>query len=419
MSRNGWILATATGLAGFIVGKAIGPAPVPFSDAVATRSSDELADAVSQSLHETRTFPRASALIRLFEGITTENVAGAARAFRASAAGDDPFDLQLLLGAWTQLDPVSAMQEVESWQIQSRRELGIRLVIREWAASGRQVEAGGYFDSLTDPDERAVASGPLVRGWALSGDTTGALELARRLWEGAGRRDVVDPLVQGVLRRSGAAEAIRLAEQLDPRSGDAFAQSIVRGTIDLAALEDPQATAAYYVDVMKAGPAPWLVGSLTHLARAMRNEDPKGALEWLLTRPESPERTLALKESMGIWAKRDLDASWIWFQSHRAASVGGEASPLTPTDSTLLEGVLRRMARVRPEEAAQWVIRLLPESDRIEMLRQVAYFWSRNDRAAADRWIASLVLNPAERAQVEAAARSRMGVNPAAIDSGP
>lgn len=407
MNRKSWILATATGFAGFLLGRTIGPASLPFSESNEgrTRSADELSDEITRSLRETRTFPRASALVPLLEGLTAENVEGAARAFGASAGEDDPFDLGLFLGAWAGLDPVSAMQEVESWPIQSRRELGIRLVIREWAASGRQLEAGGYFDSVTDPAVRAVAAAPLVRGWALSGDAQGALELARRFWEREKRRDVVDPFVQGTLRRSGAPEAIRLAGELDPRSGDEFDQRVVRRTIDLAAREDPQAAAAFYVDLTTTGPVPWLAGCMRRLAGLMRNEDSRAALEWLLARPESPERTEALKETTGTWAKRDLDAAWAWFQQSRATAWVDEASTLTPTDSALLTGILRRMARVRPEEAAEWVLRLPPGPERIEMIRRVAYFWSMRDRAVADRWIGSLMLSPAERARVEEAAR--------------
>ena len=74
------------------------------------------------------------------------------------------------------------------------------------------------------------------------------------------------------------------------------------------------------------------------------------------------------------------------------------------TDSALLAGLVRRMARIRPAEAAAWAVRLQPISVRVEMLRRVAYFWSATDPDRADEWIAGLELRPQELAQVREAA---------------
>ncbi|MBY0401775.1 hypothetical protein K2X89_15895, partial [Myxococcota bacterium] len=186
MGRSGWIFAAALALVAFSIGKGLGPAPIGFPDPSEARSADEMEAAVGEALAEPRAFPRTSALIRLYEGLSAANVEGAARAVEARAGEYDPVDLQLFLTAWTHLDPAAAMRAVQAWPIRSRRELGIRVVMREWAASGRQIEAGGYFDSLTDPTQRELAAGPLVRGWALAGDAEGALALALRFWEADG-----------------------------------------------------------------------------------------------------------------------------------------------------------------------------------------------------------------------------------------
>ena len=110
---------------------------------------------VAEALREVRAFPRTSRLIRLFEELTTENVAGAARAVGARTGAYDPVDLQLFLTAWAHLDPLAALREIQSWPIQARRNVGLRTVIREWAASGLTLEAGSFYDTLTDAEERA------------------------------------------------------------------------------------------------------------------------------------------------------------------------------------------------------------------------------------------------------------------------
>lgn len=404
MGRFGWIAALMMAGLGFFVGRGLAPSAIAFPDPEAGRSAEQMESEVAQALRESRAFPRASSLIRLFEGLTTENVEGAARAVRARSGERDPVDLQLFLTAWAHLDARAAMLEVQSWPIRSRRELGIRIVMREWAASGRALEAGNYYESLSDPDQRVLAAGPLVRGWVLGGDLEGALELARRFWESEPRIDVVEALLQGTLHRESAEGVLALARQLDPQAGGEFDQRIALTALRLAGRENPVATAAYYDELARNGPSPWLAGNLVRIAGLLRNADPEAALEWLLPKPESAERSRALTETTGTWARRDLDAAWKWFEAHSSVDRDGN-EPLSTTDSFMLVGLVRRMARTRPAEAAGWAVRLRPESGRIAMLRRVAYFWSASDPTAADRWLAGLELKDAERARIDDAAR--------------
>ena len=210
--------------------------------------------------------------------------------------------------------------------------------------------------------------------------------------------------MQGTLHRDGADGVLALARQLDPKTGGEFAQRVALAAVNLAGREDPVATATYYDELVRTGPAPWLAGNLARIAGLLRNEDPTAALDWLLPKPEDPERARALTETMGTWAKRDFEAAWKWFEQHSAATRDASA-PLSSTDSALLAGLVRRMARTRPAEAAPFAVRLRPESDRVEMLRRVAYFWSMSDPAAADRWLTGLELKDVERAQISEAAR--------------
>ncbi|MEZ4281515.1 MAG: hypothetical protein R3F21_18070 [Myxococcota bacterium] len=403
MARNVWIVALATALIGFALGRSMAPTTIEFPAPDAAIDAEEMEHRVELALRETRAFPRAGSLIRLFEGLTRENVAGAANAVRERAAERDPVDLQLFLTAYAHLDPTAAMLEVQSWPIRSRREQGLRIVMREWAASGERLAAGNFYDSLTDPDTRAVAASPLVRGWALSGDVEGARALALRFFEDEGRREVVDALVGGVLHARGTDGALALARAGEPHGPRVFDRQVTLATLALVGREDAKQAAAYYDELLRPEPTPWLTPQLVPLAGLMRNDDPRAALEWLLPKSDGPERTRALKETMGTWARRDFDAARAWFEA-RGTSDPSTMGALSPTDSTLLSGLVRRQARVQPSEAAAWAVRLRPESDRLEMLRRVAYFWSMKDPAAADAWLATLVLSDAERAPIADAA---------------
>ena len=391
MNRSGWVSTAAAALVAFFLGKSLGPAPIAYPDPDEARTAEEMESEVSRALAESRAFVRASALIRLFEGLTKENVSGAAHAVESRANENDPVDLQMFLTAWAHLDPEAAMREVQRSPIQSRRDLGLRVVMREWAASGKTLAAGTYFDTLTDPEQRRIVAGPLVRGWALSGDMPGALALAHRLFEIEPRWDVIDGLVRGVLHAQGPAAALQMARTLDPRTdpktdpqkGGEFARKVILTTLDLAGRDDPKAAVGVY-DAFAAGaaaPPAWLTSSLGSLAAQIGRSDPQVAVEWLMSMSEGPERDRALMEVMSTWADRDFEPARAWFEK-RNPSVLDATSKLSPPESALLAGLLRRMARIRPAEAAPLSVRLRPESNRIETFRRVAYYWSATDPGA-------------------------------------
>ena len=394
-----WIFlgGTALLLIGYFMGQSSGPAAIEFPDPGAARNALEMERAVTDALREPRAFPRASTLIRLFEGLTIENVEGASQAISARAGGWDPVDLQLFLTAWVHLDPVSAMRTVESWPIKSRREIGLKISVREWAASGHELEAVGYVQSIKDPANKAMAAGPLVRGWALGGDVAGALALAHRMWMASEKLDVVDGLVRGVLQvagPNGVLEMMRGIDPLGPGSGD-FEHRLVLVALNLAGREDPPAAAAAYSELVREGTPDWMRGSLNRLAGLWRNDDPEAALEWLLAQESGGERSKALKETVGTWANRDFEAAWGWYQKAR-----GPFQPdagLSADDSSLLTGIIRRMSRNDPALAAQWVVRVHEGRDRMFMMTRVANFWAREDAVAAQHWVDGLRLSDSDK----------------------
>ncbi len=390
-----WIAGVGLLLLGYFLGQAVGPRPVEFPDRAEVRSETEMERAVNAALVMPRAFPRAVTLVRLFEGLTHENANGAARAVGGHAGRWDPIDLQLFLTAWVHIDPVAAMREVESWPIRSRRETGIIITIREWAASGHWIEAADYFQTISDPDLRGMAAGPLVRGWALAGDLDGALGLAHRLWSTEERVDVVDGFVRGVLHVEGPQGALAIARRIDPHESSEFEQRLARVTLNLAGREDIAAAASVYTEYVASGSPEWLGGMLDLLARLWRSHDPRATLVWLLDLEESAERNVSLKEALGTWAIRDFDAAERWFENARGPFEG--EGPLNTTDSALLVGLVRTMARIRPAEAAGWCARIQPGPDRELMLERIANFWIREDPEAASRWIEGPSVPPSLR----------------------
>jgi hypothetical protein len=387
-------------VAGYFLGRSLGPPPVEFPDRNQIRSAAEMELAVDEALRIPRAFARTVTLVRLFEGLSADNVEGASRAVSSRSGRWDPIDLQLFLTAWVNLDPLAAMRAVEKWPIRSRRELGIKITIREWAASGGWLEAVDYLQTSLDPAARGIAAGPLVRGWALGGDFEGALGLARRLWASEDRVDVVDGYVRGVLHVGGPEGALEIARQIDPNGQGEFEQRLARVTLDLTVREDPAAAARLYDLFVAEGTPEWLGGTLDRLVGIWRNDDSKAVLLWLIGLERSATSDAAIKRTVAEWGINDFNSAWSWFEAEH-----GPYDPeglLRPTDSLLLSGLLPKMARTRPVEASDWVTRLQPGYDRDAMLRRITRFWSREDPAAASRWIEELTLPPAERHQLRA-----------------
>ena len=181
-----------------------------------------------------------------------------------------------------------------------------------------------------------------------------------------------------------------------------FEQRLAKVTLNLAGREDPVAAAGLYDELARKVAADWLEGSLARLAGSWGNDDPQAALEWLTSQPDSPERSGALGKTIGTWAIRDFDAASAWFAKGRGSA--DDDAALGATDSTILAGLLRRMARVRPAEASRWVARVRDTSDRDGLMTRIAYYWSALDPVSASQWIEGLELPAEQRGRMRQAA---------------
>lgn len=397
-----WGIGVVCLLAGYFLGQSTGPAPVAFPDPAEARTAAEMEAAVDAALVEPRAFVRVGTLTRLFEGLSHENVDGAAAAITGRAGRWDPIDLQLFLAAWVQLDPESAVRNVEAWPIKSRRRIGLNVAVREWAASGEVIAAANYVQGIANADRRRTVSGPLVRGWALSGDFQGALNLAHRLYYGDDAKDVTEGFVRGVLQVGGPAPVLKIAGQVAAQGDGPFEQRLVRVALNLAAREDAAAAAKVLSGITAGEPPPeWLQGHIDLLAGLWRNEDDRAALEWVLSEAPSEERQIALMETIGTWANRDYDGAWAWFEAQRGPFSIDDEDVLDETDSFLLSGLVQRLARRAPAEASRWVVRIRPGEVRNKLLNRVVRFWARTEGAAAAAWVEDLVIDPSTREELE------------------
>lgn len=405
-SSNTVLAAGACLLVGFFLGRTFAPPELVFPDPSEARSRNEMEVEVLRALDEPRAFPRASSLIRLFEGLTPSNVSGAASAFELRATHHDPADLQLFLTAWAHIDGGSAMQAVRAWKPRSRSDLGIRIVMREWAASGAKIEAAGFFQTLSDPEIRRVASGPLVRGWVLSGDFEGARDIALQMWRLDPRVDVSEALVRGVLQARGVDGLLSMIDQsLEHESvEEGFDRRVVQASIALAGLERPAEAAARYSIFESAGDVSWLGDSVKRIGQAWVRSDAPAALDWLSQRKSTPARNQMLMDGMRIYARNNFEEAKARLATPAPA---GDALALE-AEQLMLDSLLRHWARVDPAAAAGWLPRVTNSTQRANLTSRIAFFWGPKDPEAAARWVAEQELSPEQRQEAEQAIR-RMG----------
>jgi len=403
-SKSGILVAVAWVAVGILLG--LGTARWMGSDFVPDkdRNSSEMEEAVRSAMTEPRAFERSRTLTHVLSGLEEDNVDGALRGMRTRSEFLDPVDLQVFLSAWARFDAPAAMRAAENWPSKAGREIGMRIVMREWAASGQVIQAGNYYQSLPSPESKSLAAGPLIRGWALSGDIDGALKRARLFWDQGEPIDVVDGFVRGALVSSGSEQLLERAVAMEPNRGGGFERRLMRVTLNLGARENPQAVGAAYASLEGEYPPEWLGGALSVIARPWAETEPESAVGWLLERVDTPERTVALKEVMRRWAVQDLDAAWSWWTAEANREDDGSADPALRT--ILLPPILRGMARIRPVEASQWVGEIEKPVQRAVLIPRIAYFWAKQDPRDAQEWIDGLELSEAlSRTAREAIAR--------------
>ena len=100
----------------------------------------------------------ARGLVELLARLDQDNVEAIARAFRQNAAATPDWQVVPFLHAWTDLDPVAALEEVQRWKFPFRRRFGAREVAYRWAWQGDPLVAREHVIALEESPVRLAAS---------------------------------------------------------------------------------------------------------------------------------------------------------------------------------------------------------------------------------------------------------------------
>ncbi len=301
--------------------------------------------------------------------------------------------MTLFLRAWGQIDGSAAMEAVDEFRKDPRRQAQAGIAaISGWASQDPE-GAKAYLATVDNEMARGVLTQGIVSGMASTDPdaaTDYVLELdqiqrtqvaqedtseERRQWFDRGRAYAFD-------RQLDTIATAQIA--LGMSNATAWAENLPEGTIkasafdriaDRFASEDPAAAAEW---VRSHANQEYAERAVREVAEELGREDPEQAVRWVADLPETTQSG-AISQSMERWTREDPVAAGNFLQdmapsNSRDAAVKSYANELDGSD---------------PQMAAEWAGSIADDQMRSETLNGVARSWIRRDPEGARAWLPS------------------------------
>jgi hypothetical protein len=307
---------------------------------------------------------RNRALLAFIDQLAPGDFEGAVAHFRSLGLTDGRMgEYSLLLSAWAQADPLSAL------------------------AYAKQNTTNGF------------ASGTILTSWA-SADPEAAIRWAKANFEGEG----ANPYLPGIIRGIAGSDPARATELLAsmPRSeerGNALDFMIPH------LLQQGTGSTRAWIDGI--ADESLRNGAMTRAAEPLAATDPAGTVSWLLANPgEATERRI--DDIYSAWSKKDEQAAWNSFnnlpagdsrsnalrgmitttaaQNPKAAFSLMDRYPNDVTDR-VVQSVVWNSFRSDPATAVTAIARIGDPQQREQMYRRALGAWQRDDPASAEAWL--------------------------------
>lgn len=341
--------------------------------AIAVAMSDEqVGPRVTEILNGKDPLRRVAELNALLPTLGPTAVPALLEALEDSPVGGGDPELVLFGMWWAQFDPQAAF----TWTItESRAQYGsvIAAIIRSWAHKDPK-SALGTAQGLPFPAQREFAIEAAIAGWDESGQP-GLLEIVARLPDIDQQR-----LAGSVARRRvlalGPAEAFRWVESLDvpPNLKEMMALRVASAAAETAG--------GGPIAAKWAGPRvrsdDRLSGYPRRIATRWVTRDPEAAMAWLAQLPAGADRSDGVAEAFRTWSGRHQEAAFAWIQK----------IDLQPWNEPALGVYTRAIAKERPKEAIELAQRISDRELRDGTTIVIGQVWAKQDRAAAQAWLA-------------------------------
>jgi len=362
---------------------------------LAPRAGDELGAAVADVLDDPDLLSRAPSFIQLLEGLSPEDFQQIAASYEEAFAevGRDvrELDMELLIHAWSRVDPEGAFERARGWPPYWRRK-ACSILIQAWAERDPGA-ARRALKSLEDPAEARTYLDALVRGWAISGEP-GLEELVAATPRGSALQKRTSLLVRYRVRQWGPEAAMRWAEALPDDEHSRFKQEVFRKASTLVALRDPLQAAAW-ADAHRG--RDYADGMAARVAMVWVMNDADATFEWLRTHPPGEDRDWAVKRAFERWSSKDREAAAEWL---RRAELGELLEPA-------IDVFARSLSARAPRDAIVWAERIADEARRQACLIAIGQTWHRRDPEGARAWRASSGLSEAVKQAVSESPKRR------------
>jgi hypothetical protein len=378
------------------------PVPAPHARE-APVASDELSAALADVLGDPDLLSRLPSLIQLLEGLSPADFQQVATGYEDAFGEVDKnvreTEVEVLLNAWSRVDPKGAFERVRGWPRFWRKEAR-PILMQGWAERDPRA-AQRALEALEDPAEAQAYLDALVRGWAISGEP-GLEELVAASPRGSVLQRRVSILINQRVSQQGHEAVMRWAESLpDDEPQERFKLEVFRKTASLVALRDPLQAAAW-ADAHRG--RDYASGMTARVATAWALKDVDAAFEWLRKQPPGEERDWAVERTFQRWLSRDREAATQWLR---------EAEPVEVFEPAI-DILARSLAATAPRKAIVWAKRIGDEARRHACLIAIGQSWHRRDPESVQEWLAvSELPEAAKRAVTEGQQRGRPRAGPA------
>ena len=263
------------------------------------------------ALREPSMLHRSLQLATLFESATPEELDEITEAVEAAQIGIGPglHAYEMLGERWARSDPRGTIERSATWDDFSRRQLWPPLM-RAWARVDGTA-AAAYSETVADEALRRSTEAEVVHGRFEAN--------AEEAWAGYANgwpygRDGLRTVLTESAYRHGLQGLIDRVERLPESVPDDFRVSASREVAWIGGRLDAERTARF-VEAHADSPIEGLRDLQTAFVSGWLHENPRAALDWLLTQPADDRRSAALRRAFSQWAfslsTRDAAVEWL------------------------------------------------------------------------------------------------------------
>ena len=263
------------------------------------------------ALREPSMLHRSLQLATLFESATSEELEEITEAVEAAQIGVGPglHAFEMLGERWARSDPRGTIERSATWDDFSRRQLWPPLM-RAWARVDGTA-AAAYSETVADEALRRSTEAEVVHGRFEAN--------AEEAWAGYANgwpygRDGLRTVLTESAYRHGLQGLIDRVERLPESVPDDFRVSASREVAWIGGRLDAERTARF-VEAHADSPIEGLRDLQTAFVSGWLHENPRAALDWLLTQPADDRRSAALRRAFSQWAfslsTRDAAVEWL------------------------------------------------------------------------------------------------------------